>query len=492
MTEKGKEIRRTLPALLLTIAYAAVHLFLITKHEIWRDEAYVWGFVENAPLSALGTELSRVGHPVLWFAWLFPFVKGGLPFSLMGIASLIPMTAAVAIVLWAKDLPFLAKLAVLASPVFLYFNAVIARPYALSVLFFALLAVFWKDRLSHPFRYCLVIALLLQTHVVFAGFCGGLWLELILSGRKKEKKPFAAALLPVVSALSLLPQLVQSGDADLTVSLSGEARLAYITKEHILEGLGSVFQYNPRLLRLPLTALCFASLLLFAVLALRSKKARFRAALPACCGVVWYYLCVCLIRPVEHVHMATCLLMILSFLFVSVIAESDKKSGKEGEAPGSDKGEGIVRIAALLLLLAFGASGWIYTLRGTLRDLQGPYSGSREIARIVIDTLPQGSVLGLEEMQDSEAPRGYIAEKRSDLRFYNAWLGEDWSYYRWVKQKRPEAESIAETLRKSGGTELYYLTRKELPEDDEMELCGRNSWESVWGEEYCLYRVKAR
>ena len=76
--EAGQDTKaRILLPVILVALYALVHIVLIAKHEIWRDEAYVWVLAKNGSLTDTLKEMSLVGHPGLWFFYLRIFALIG-------------------------------------------------------------------------------------------------------------------------------------------------------------------------------------------------------------------------------------------------------------------------------------------------------------------------------------------------------------------------------------------------------------------------------
>ena len=84
---------------LALLAYVGINLFLLSRHENWRDEAQAWQIAKNLGLGGLFAQLRYEGHPCLWYLILMPFAKLGMPFSCMGLISLAFMSVAAWLVL---------------------------------------------------------------------------------------------------------------------------------------------------------------------------------------------------------------------------------------------------------------------------------------------------------------------------------------------------------------------------------------------------------
>lgn len=469
-------------AIALTCVFAGIHIFMLLRHEMWRDEAYVWVMVKNASVKEIFSMLPVVGHPCLWFIYLLPFAKLGLPFECIGVLSAVPMIAAVYIFMSDKEVSGLLKAVCLGSSVFFFYNTVVARPYCFSVLLIVLLMRFWKSRREHAMRYCIAAVLLSWTHVIFAGFCGGILLELWFSKDNKEERNKGVIPSSIVLFAGLALMVLQVWQFDPSASsrpVDAGSLAEYINKEHLTEGLLSIFYYNGKIVKFALMGLTLAALFYFTRSAVIDRRAaRYRSCIPAICGVGWFVLIVLFIRPVEHVQMAACLIMMIFFMLYTILTELRYLK----------KAQNIV---ASVLLVLFAASTIRFTFTDALRDIKGPYSGSMEAAEFMIRELPEGAVLGFEERQDSEAPYAYMVDKRKDIEYINAWKKEGYTYYRWMKFKRPAEEEICAAVKEAAGNSgAYYLSSKELDMGDMAEQVFGSSTESIWHEQYYLYRIK--
>ena len=203
--------------LAIVVLYFVVGAIIMAYHEPWRDEAQAWLIVRDSSPFELFARLRTEGHPMLWYLVLMPFAKLGLPYITMGIISLLIMS--VTMFLFLKWAPFgkLVKAMVLPSSMFLYYYPNIARSYCLIALLVVVVGVFYKDRLLHPIRYALALALLAQTHVLVLGLVGILYLcfgvelwrkKMHLKNVRHKKAVLWALVIPIVSALVVFVTLV--------------------------------------------------------------------------------------------------------------------------------------------------------------------------------------------------------------------------------------------------------------------------------------------
>lgn len=202
--------------------YVVIHLFLVLHHEAWRDEAQAWLIAKNLSLQEIFMICRVEGHPILWFLFLFPFAKLGFSFYYVSYISLFIMSICVYVLLKKSPLPKIVNYIVLLSTTFFYYNAVIFRIYCISILIVLLICAFYKDRLEKPFIYSLLIALLFQTQIKYSGLAIGLCIEFIymIIARKKDYRKLFFLLLPFISLILVIAELLPIGNYAPAVSLS--------------------------------------------------------------------------------------------------------------------------------------------------------------------------------------------------------------------------------------------------------------------------------
>src|SRR5258708_26703328 len=99
--------------------FAAITAFVAVHHETWRDEADAWLVVRDIGLTHLVGWSRHAGTPLLWYGFIAPLARGGLPYASQQWLHLAVAAAAVAIFIAYAPLSRLTK--VLA--VFSYFLA---------------------------------------------------------------------------------------------------------------------------------------------------------------------------------------------------------------------------------------------------------------------------------------------------------------------------------------------------------------------------------
>lgn len=200
--------------LVVAILSICIAFFVIPFHESWRDEAQAWLIARDTTLVSLFQILKYEGHPALWYLILKPFAKLGFPYE--GIKYISWFFVSCAIILFQRKAPFkwYFKAIVCLSPVFAYWFPVISRSYSLIVLLVFILAYLYRERKEKPILYGLCIALLVNTHILMAGFSGALLLiELIYiildlkNKNKVSKSRFTGFAIGFVGCLLMVIQM---------------------------------------------------------------------------------------------------------------------------------------------------------------------------------------------------------------------------------------------------------------------------------------------
>ena len=230
----------------LSVVFLLVSLFnawLAINHVCWRDEAQAWLIARDNVLLAdsLFTITSYEGHPILWFLILMPFAKAGAGYSVLKLLSWMFMTGALFVLLFKTKYPAFFRILIAASPAFIAFFTVPARSYSLCAFLLLLLAVAYDKRKDNTIVYGLLLAFMLQTLVIMAGFvfiCCVCWLVESLceyrAGRDRKRlgKQAVGLVLPLVSALFLLWEFrytssITSGKMDAGLSMLEAVRSMY-------------------------------------------------------------------------------------------------------------------------------------------------------------------------------------------------------------------------------------------------------------------------
>ena len=267
-----------IPYVLFFVILIVFNVILMFRHEAWRDEAQAWLMAKELTPLTLLNELSYEGHPFLWFTVLMPFAKAGLPYITLNIVSTVIMTVVMILIATVSPFDRISRMLLAASPLCIYAFSAISRSYCLVALLMVLLAMADRSRYEHPLRFCILIALLVQTHIVMIGMCFALcachFFGTVFGFVRRKKAEEAGTgkffltnaislVLPLASALFLLYEFRDVKNA-ASVNVEGAKVSAGIISDFIatakscLVFLFTDFRYG--------TAVCIALFVLVAVI----------------------------------------------------------------------------------------------------------------------------------------------------------------------------------------------------------------------------------
>jgi hypothetical protein len=165
---------------LALLIFAALLLVVGRHHEPWFDEAQAWLIArESTPWSLITQGVRYEGTPALWHLLLWAVQRLGLPYGGLWLVSSALACAGAWIVLNKSPFPLLLRIGLIFSYFFAYQYSVVARSYALDLLFLPLLAWLFEARLSRPFAYATTLALIANTNAhsfVLSAVLGLEWL----------------------------------------------------------------------------------------------------------------------------------------------------------------------------------------------------------------------------------------------------------------------------------------------------------------------------
>lgn len=217
--------------LLFTLLFTIISIFLISFHEMWRDELQAWLLArDSASVMELFANLKYEGHPGLWHLMLYPLTRifyspEAMQYLHVGIAT----TSIFVLMRWS---PFttLQKIFLCFSYFLFYEYSIISRNYAISILLiFIICAIFPKRKeyslvsacalffLSHTNVLGLIFALCLFSTIIF---------EELVVRRPYVTRPrptvadIAAIVITSVGFITAIIQLIPPSDTGFATHLS--------------------------------------------------------------------------------------------------------------------------------------------------------------------------------------------------------------------------------------------------------------------------------
>ena len=497
------------------LLYAASNIYLMFFHEAWIDEAQAWVLAKQLSWTQIPALCASEGHPVLWFYLLKITILFGLPFRYFSVISITLMTFALGIFLFRADFNPVSKILVVLSPLFFYYNPVICRNYSVLMVLVCLLCALWKDRHGKPVIYGILSALLFQTHVLIFGLAIGFTLEmavnLLVNKKHRDIKHFGGLFISAASFVLMLLELKQKSGSKNFINITGDYLLERVRDGNWLSRLMTIsFSLDIEGIRVGVAVLMvtFLSLLAFLFLALDKdfRKQYLYEGLVYLCGIGVYLGIVLFIRDIGHIQMAIVLCMIILY-FCWVMR-------------GAKKGF-IFEIMLLLMCVPLIPKSLI----DTDYDIKKPFSGSKEIAKIINDNAEDGSVIMINNHFLCTPVIAYLSDSPKTFVIWDLENNRQFSIHKWGETYpvHIDESNIAEygdkIIRENGFTgNVYYVKGNEyLPEikdgkvlvsgffredtvvyvpevqpNDRLELIDKNRTLNYWNEYYLLYRFKSQ
>lgn len=221
--------RPTAPAVVVTVLYAALIIWITVFHELWFDEAQAWTIAKDASYFDIIFRIPHYEiHPPLWHLILSIPAKAGLPYELsMKVIQILTAVLMIAVLEFKSPLPNIVKVILPFTYWTAYQYGVITRPYALFAALLFICASLYMERDRKPVLYCLFLGLLCLTSlygVITAAMIAAAWiLKLIFKykgsffkkffGEDKARLISLAALLVlgIITALIIWPKSVTAG-----------------------------------------------------------------------------------------------------------------------------------------------------------------------------------------------------------------------------------------------------------------------------------------
>ena len=188
-TERGWT-ERGWTVLLILLALAGWLARVGSAHEPWFDEGQAWLLVrDNSLTNLLLHEVRYEGTPGLWHLLLWLVQRTGLPFSGLWLVSATLACAGAAVILFKAPFPLWLRAACVTSYFFAYQYAVVARSYALDLLFLPVLALLFRERRERPLLYCAVLGLCANSNAHSFIISGILFVEFLIAAWRARTRP---------------------------------------------------------------------------------------------------------------------------------------------------------------------------------------------------------------------------------------------------------------------------------------------------------------
>lgn len=237
-----KEFIKENKTFLIVMTFYTVITFLrVFFHQPWFDEAHAWTIADELNLSQIFDYMQYEGHTFLWYLLLMPFAKTNFhyPYPMLLLNWIFCWTAV--FIFWRKA-PFnnVVKTLLTFSFPFFALYAIIARCYAIGIMFLFMLAALYKKQLERPYLFASLISLAANTSVMaLSGVCGfGIIFTYNLIKSADKKKIIGAMTIMGIGAILVLLQLHGAKNDQL-------AGVTYELHGLNLDFLTQAFKFNP-------------------------------------------------------------------------------------------------------------------------------------------------------------------------------------------------------------------------------------------------------
>lgn len=453
--------------IITTIVYFVANLFLAINHETWQDEANPWQVAKNMNFENIFEVMQGEGHPLLWYLILMPFAKLGFPFVTIHFISLAIMTLAV--FLLSRYAPFSKKviIAIVLSAGFFYYFPVISRNYCLMVLGIVVVALAYKERLKHPIRYALALALLCQSHFLAMGLALALIVIYLVDyfkkfGLKKIKLLIAPFFIISFSVAASLPIVLSAFDSHVLIAQAE----TQTNIDWLLELNKSLFGTVIPIFEL--TFLCASIYLFFRY----PRQLIFLIVSIA----AWFFILIN-VYVVSWFPPQRAALVLLFLIFAFWTAKYEKPSSPTKLLKyfqNSDLGKLLKKIPATTLLVIPVFSSIPNTMVSSFQDLTSDYSHTNHFVNYVNKTLPDYSVILVADSTAASAAIAYVPLLEGGRQIYDVNQADFVDYYRFTNYPELDAEDFEKSISGLSERHIYYLAPASTCS---IQITPESSWE---------------
>lgn len=472
-----------------TLLYAIITAILAFHHENWRDENQVWLLCKNLSITDLLVQLKYEGHPIVWFALIFPFAKLGFSCKILNIISWIVMVTSVFIIL--KKAPFskIAKIAIIITFPFMYQYVIVARNYSLIVLFVTLICLLDYKRKEHPILYAIVLALLANTHLIMVGLVGMITItfyiyELTINRKNNTKeensKLLKGFLIVVVGGIILLIQLIRC----LTVAseLPKEINIAELIKltiYNLSEYAGCLIYSNKGKYIIDILFLLFIA---FGIWDYRKETIIFA-------GAVIFQCLIYSILGIMELYMGMSILLILIYVMWT-------KSNDILENNGNKK---IITMFEIMLIIISLLS--IPKIKSVCTaEYKFNYSSAPEMAQYINENIENNAIIIADRDAECSSMIPYI---KNNSKFWNVRTQQYYTYvtWNWDREREITGEEVEKELKENFVKEenLYYIyctkrndvVKPYLEEKGELTQLYKTN-QALMDEQFIIYKIQIK
>ena len=398
----------------LFIIYALVTLFILSKHEPWRDEAQGYLMIKEMNILELFKNAYIEGHPILWHVLMKPFINIGISYDYLSIISWSLTLISAYIVIFKLELNKLLKIMLLCSYHLIYIAPAYFRSYSLVVLMLLLMTLLYKDRYKYPIIYGTIMLLSCNIHLFLTGFVGVLFLFELYDfiKEKTNKKRIILIIFSVIGLLLFMIQIRGSGPSYFKINILSMLLNILISSNNIIA-----------------TIISFITLIIFGIILYRTKNIRLFMLFML---LTMVQISLDLIKSLSYI--SELYIFILLFIYIN-----SKKIKNKIMIPF---------IIVLLIQIIF------YSVNNVLLDIKYPYSDARKTANYIKENIPKGSKIYCTNTSYCSSLIPYLNDEYDIIDTYT---NNKISYIKWIEYYKYDRTKKV----KDDGKYKYYIEIKD-------------------------------
>ncbi|HNN79880.1 MAG TPA: hypothetical protein PKL30_13430, partial [Leptospiraceae bacterium] len=458
MIEKAN---RRIWGLLVLAAYTIYISYIAYHHELWRDEVDVWLFVRDTDFNGFFRYLRNSGHPGLWHLFVLPFAKLQFPNFTFQILHLFLAFSSAYLLLFYSPFPIWIQFSILFSYFFIFEYSVIARNYAIGILFLFSICAFFEKRFEKPFIYAFLILLLANTNLYCSILASGFALMFIWE--VLEKRDFTIRNISSIAIMGLGGILLI-----LQVFPSSETQGSAMREFKVFNNLGSVisilYSFTPGISKLDFRILTgFILLITLGILVFTNKKLFFFYLYSL--SLLWSFYTFIFINGYRHGGF-----VFLTFLVTLWIYASEKK---ETSFSSTNKYFNLRNILLFFSVISLSQSipfGW----KETRKDIRYSFSNAKEMASFIKQN-DLDKVENIFSVENADKAKTILFYLQNQKQFYFPVIKSFGSHMLWNKvmvdgEIRPSYSHLDHTIEKFRNQNNIYFISSNPIQDEHLNL----------------------
>lgn len=479
-----EKVNQRVWGLLVLAAYTIYISYVAYHHELWRDEVDVWLFARDTDFNGFFRYLRNSGHPGLWHLFVLPFAKLQFPNFTFQILHLFLAVSSAYIILFYSPFPNWIQAPILFSYFFIFEYSVLARNYAIGILFLFSICAFYNRRFDKPFIHAFLILFLANTNLYCAILASGF--ALVFIWEVLEKRDFTFFSISPIAIMALGGVLLI-----LQVFPSNETQGNTLKEFKVFNNLGSVisilYSFTPGISKLDFRILTgFILIIILGILIVKNKKLFFFYVYSL--FLLWIFYTFIFINGYRHGGF-----VLLTFIATLWIYLSDTK--EMTTVSYSNKFFNLRNTLLIFGVISLSQSisfGW----KETRKDIRYSFSNAKEMANFIKQNNLDNNE-NIFSVENADKAKTILYYLQNQKQFYFPVIKTFGSHMLWNKtmvdgEIRPKYSHLAHTLENFKNQKNVYFIASSPIQDEHLQLLyqTKDRNEFIIDENFYLYQVK--